>query len=136
MRLATVLMIGVTLLGCRSSSAAAPKRPPFVPGTRTTTAPDVAHWIFKGDLQNDWQDHGWTDRKPRKSGDPERHQMSGYGGWILSLSGGLQGSFGGIVFRLKGTPAVSDFLEVRVDSEQADVLPPREGDARAPQGSR
>ena len=123
MRLATVLMIGVTLLGCRSSSAAAPKRAAFVPGTRVMPAPDVAQWIFKGDLQNDWQDHGWADRKPRKSGEPERHQLGGYGGWILSHSGRLEGTFGGLVFKLKGTPAVSDFLEVRVDSEQADVFP-------------
>lgn len=122
MRLATILLLGVTLLGCRNSSAAAPKRAAFVPGTRTTAAPEVSSWIYKGDLQGDWRDHGWCDRKPRKTGEPEKHLMLNYGGWILTRSG-LTGSFGGLVFRLKGTPAVSDFLEVRVDSEQADVFP-------------
>lgn len=122
MRLATMLFLSVTLLGCRNSSAAAPKRPAFVPGTRTTAAPEVVSWIYKGDLQSDWRDHGWCDRKPRKTGEPEKHLMLNYGGWILARPG-LTGTFGGLVFRLKGTPPVSDFLEVRVDSEQADVFP-------------
>ncbi len=121
MRLATVLLLGVTLSGCHSK-AAGPPRAAFVPGTRTTATPDVVSWIFKGDLQNGWQDHGWSDRLPRKAGEPERHKMGGYGGWILTHSG-FTGSYGGLTFRLKGTPAASDFLEVRVDSEQADVFP-------------
>lgn len=123
MRLATLLVLGVTLLGCRSGTAAPPKRAAhFGAGTRATPTPEVASWIYRGDLQDGWEDHGWTDRQPRHSGDPERHLMSNYGGWILTHSG-LTGTFGGLVFRLKGTPPVSDFLEVRVDSEQADVFP-------------
>lgn len=122
MRLASLLVLGVTLLGCRSCSAASPRSASFVPGTRTTPTPEVVSWIYKGDLQNRWQDHGWANRKPRQSGDPERHELGNYGGWILTRSG-FTGTFGGLVFRLKGTPPVSDFFEVRVDSEQADVFP-------------
>ena len=122
MRLAALTVLAVSLLDCRSSSAASPKPATFVPGTRITPAPQVLQWIFKGDLQNGWQDHGWADRKPRQTGDPERHLLGQYGGWILTRAA-LKGEFGGLVFRLKGTPAVSDFLEVRVDSEQADVFP-------------
>ena len=123
MRLATMMVLGVTVLGCHDSAAQTPRRAAdFVAGTRTTPTPDVVAWIFKGDLRDGWQDHGWTDRKPRQSGEPERHVMSNYGGWIL-VSSGLTGAFGGLVFRLKGTPPVADFLEVRVDSEQADVFP-------------
>lgn len=122
MRLATLLLLAANLIDCRGSEAAAPKREPFVAGTRTQKAPEVAQWIFKGGLQNGWQDHGWSNREPRKPGDPERHQMSAYGGWILTKPR-LSGAFGGVVFRLKGTPAVSDFLELRVDSEQSDTFP-------------
>lgn len=122
MRIASLLILGVTLLDCRNSAAAPPKRANFIPGTRTTKTPNVTAWIYNGDLQNGWQDHGWADRQPRKSGEPEKHLMSNYGGWILTRSN-FTGTFGGVVFRIKGTPAVSDFLEVRVDSEQADVFP-------------
>src|SRR4051812_48285873 len=121
MRLLTLSVL-LTVLGCRNSSAAPPPKRDFTKGTRTLTAPPVASWIFAGDLQNGWQDHGWSDRKPRKSGEPEKHVMTGYGGWILTRSG-FNGVYGGLVFKLKVTPAVSDFLEVRVDSEQADVFP-------------
>ncbi len=110
------------LPGCRSSAASASSSDTITPGTRKLKTPEVVAWIFKGDLQNGWQDHGWAHRKPRKSGEPERHQLSGYGGWILTRSG-FEGTFGGLTFRIKGTPPVADFLEVRVDSEQSDVFP-------------
>lgn len=121
MRIATFVFLGVMAFSCRTR-AASPAPAAFVPGTRTSATPEVTAWIFKGDLQSGWQDHGWSNRSPRKTGEPERHQMGNYGGWILVHSGAL-GNFGGLTFRLKGTPAVSDFLEVRVDSEQADVFP-------------
>lgn len=121
MRIATFLAVGVTLFGCQTR-AASPRPATFVPGTRTTPTPEITGWIFKGDLKNGWQDHGWSKRLPRKQGEPERHQMGSYGGWIL-VNSRFTGSHGGLAFRLKGTPAVSDFLEVRIDSEQADVFP-------------
>lgn len=123
MRFANPLVVGLMLLGCRNSAASPPPRAAaFVPGTRTRPAPEVVSWLYTGDLQNGWQDHGWSSRQPRQSGDPERHLMAGYGGWILA-NPGFTGTFGGLAFRLRGLPPVSDFLEVRVDSEKADVFP-------------
>jgi hypothetical protein len=122
MRLGLVLILGIAAIGCRSSAASPAPRDTFVPGTRTTTAPAVMAWLYAGDLQHGWQDHGWSPRKPRKSGEPERHVMTNYGGWILSRTG-FTGQFGGLVFRMKTTPNISEFLEVRLDSEQADLFP-------------
>ncbi len=122
MRLATVLVIGFTVLGCRSGHSGPKRGPSFVPGTRSTPTPEIVSWVYQGDLQNGWTDHGWTDRKPRASGDPERHLMSGYGGWILKRPG-FSGTYGGLVFRVKGTPPVSDFLELHLDSEMGDTFP-------------
>jgi hypothetical protein len=107
--------------GCRNSNAQ-PKPPGFTPGTRTTPTPPVTQWIFKGDLVGEWQDHGWDDRQPRKTGEPEKHLMGNYGGWIL-VNNKLKDAYGGLTFRMKVTPPASDFLEVRVDSEMADVFP-------------
>jgi hypothetical protein len=102
MRLATLLVLGVTVLSCHDSAAQTPRGPKFAPGTRTTPTPEVVRWIFKGDLRDDWQDHGWTDRKPRQKGDPERHLMSNYGGWILVHSGPA-GAYGGLTSRCAST---------------------------------
>lgn len=122
MRLAAILLFAAFLGDCRNSKAESFKGPQFTAGTRTAKTPDVTHWIFKGDLQNDWQDHGWSNRLPRKNGEPEKHQMAGYGGWILTKPR-FTGTHGGVVFRYKAEPPASEFLEVRVDSEQADVFP-------------
>lgn len=118
----TLPLVVMCLIGSCRNGNAQPKPPTFTPGTRTTATPEVTHWIFKGGLQNDWQDHGWDDRQPRKAGEPEKHLMGGYGGWIL-VNNRLKGTFGGLTFRLRATPAASDFMEVRVDSEQVDVFP-------------
>ncbi|HEY1089306.1 MAG TPA: hypothetical protein VGE37_16485, partial [Archangium sp.] len=122
MRLAAILLFAAFLGDCRNSKAESFKGPQFTAGTRTEKTPDVTHWIFKGGLENGWQDHGWSNRLPRKPGEPERHQMAGYGGWILTKYK-LTGTFGGVTFRYKADPPVSEFLELRVDSEQADTFP-------------
>jgi len=116
-------LVAALLLGaaCHRSNAQ-PKPPGFTPGTRTTPTPEVKAWVFKGGLVGEWQDHGWDDRQPRKAGEPEKHLMGSYGGWIL-VNNRLKETYGGLTFRMKATPAASDFLEVRVDSEMADVFP-------------
>lgn len=115
------LAVLLIVAGCRNGNAQPPPAT-FTPGTRTTPTPTVTEWIFKGDLKGEWQDHGWDDRQPRKSGEPEKHLMGNYGGWIL-VNGTLKDTYGGLTFRMKVTPPASDFLEVRVDSEMADVFP-------------
>ncbi len=48
--------------------------------------------------------------------------MGNYGGWIL-FHAGFEGTYGGLSFRMRATPPSGDFLEVKVDSEKADVFP-------------
>lgn len=114
------LSVLLIVAGCRKGNAQQPAT--FAAGTRTTATPPVVEWIFKGDLKGEWQDHGWDDRQPRKTGEPEKHLMGSYGGWIL-VNNTLKETYGGLTFRMKVTPPASDFLEIRVDSEMADVFP-------------
>ncbi len=120
MRILTLILLSLSCRTCAATPKGDTKK--FTAGTRTTPLPEVVSWIYKGDLQNGWVDHGWTDRLPRKSGEPERHQLSGYGGWILARTG-FTGSYGGLTFRLKTTPNVSDFLEIRLESDLSSGFP-------------
>lgn len=124
--LALTLALAV-LGGCHSNAQPAASQPAkpapeFVPGTRTTPTPEVVSWVFKGDRVGRWEDHGWDKREPRKSGEPEKHLMGQYGGWILAQYG-FTGMFGGLTFRVRTTPKVSEFLELNLDSERADIFP-------------
>jgi len=112
-------LVAVTLLsGCRSSpaEAAAPQKP-----LRATPAPAIVEPVYDGALAPEWEDHGWTEHAP-KQGRGERLLMGGYGGWILTRYR-LKGVFGGLTFQVRAPAGVGDFLEVRVDTETADVFP-------------
>ncbi len=122
MRALSFVLSLVMILGCRSNAQPASPAKAFVAGTRTTKTPEVASWVFKGDRVQGWEDHGWDARQPRKSGDPERHLMGNYGGWILAKSG-FEGLFGGLTMRVRTTPQASEFLELNLDSEKADIFP-------------
>ncbi|MFZ5446253.1 MAG: glycoside hydrolase family 44 protein [Myxococcota bacterium] len=119
-----LILTALLAIGCNSRAqgpARAQKYAP-TPGTRIIATPPVVSWLFKGDLQGGWQDHGWAPREPRKAGEPMRLLMGSYGGWILA-NGGFKGTFGGLVFRARSTPRLSDYLQVKLDSELADVFP-------------
>lgn len=113
-------LLVVSFIGCRSR--AQPAQLINAPGTRTEKTPEVVSWIFKGDLVGTWQDHGWDQRAPRKPGEPMRHLMGSYGGWILA-NPGFEGTFGGVTFRVRAKPAASEFLEVQLESETAAIFP-------------
>ncbi len=119
MRFFSLVIFVVALAGCRKHP-----QPPatFVPGTRTEQTPEVVTWLFKGDLQDQWEDHGWSPRAPRKAGEPSRHQMGQYGGWILA-SANYAGTAGGVTVRVRATPPASEFLELQLESETADIFP-------------
>ena len=106
----------VVVLGCRAASA-----PPLAMGTRTTATPAVAVPIFAAGLQGEWQDFGWAHHGARKAG-AEVLDLSGHAGWILAHRS-LKGTFGGLVLRYRAPAALGDFLQVRVDSERADIFP-------------
>jgi hypothetical protein len=112
------LLLGVVLLaGCREAALPAP-----VPGARTEPAPELETVIYRGGLKAPWQDFGWATREAREPGGPERLLFAGYGGWILANPGARLVP-GGLAFRVKVEGASPDVLQVRVDSEQADVFP-------------
>lgn len=125
MRSWSVIVALTFTFACQHSTAEAALR---TAGTRSAPTPKVSEPIFSGGLQGDWQDHGWSEREPRK-GTAERLLMSSYGGWILSNSK-LTGTFGGLVFRFRASTTFGDFLQVRVDSETADIFPRVDVDAR------
>ncbi len=86
-------------------------------------SPEVVSWAFSGGLRPGWQDHGWSPRKPRAAGEPERHLMGSYGGWILAHQGPV-GTFGALTFQVRTFPPTGDdFLEVQLESPQADLPP-------------
>ena len=119
MRPFTCSLIVVVALGCRLDAAAQSK--PAGPGTRTAATPQVVVPIFDQGLVGEWQDFGWADRDTKRPG-PERLQFAGKAGWILS-NRKLVGTFGGLVFKVKAPATHGDFLQVRVDSEIADIFP-------------
>ncbi|MCC6333298.1 MAG: glycoside hydrolase family 44 protein [Myxococcales bacterium] len=91
------------------------------PAAGKAPAPKVAQLIYDSGLQGAWEDFGWA-RRDRRLGGPERLDFSEHAGWILA-NRKLAGSFGGLVFRLRAPPAHGDFLQVRADSEVADIFP-------------
>lgn len=121
-RWAWLLFLFVTL-GCRRD-AAAQKPPPLAPGTRTAAAPKAAVTVFDGAFTEGWQDYGWAERAKRSGPGPERLDFSGHAGWILASNPRLSTTaFGGLSFRVRAPAAFGDFLQVRLDSEVADVFP-------------
>jgi hypothetical protein len=116
MRSRTLRLLLPLLLGCTTSTAQ-----PRPPGARSAPTPAIAARIYDGELQGEWQDYGWAPRLPKK-GRAEHLDLSNYGGWILA-NRALEGPFGGLVLRFRAPAAYGDFLQVRVDSERADVFP-------------
>lgn len=111
------LALVLSLAACREP--APPQATPPVPGTRTTATPAITQRVFGTELVGDWEDHGWAHREP---GLPLKHHFTNFAGWNL-VNDRLTGTFGGLTFRYRVTPPTGDFLEVRLDSETADLFP-------------
>ncbi len=93
------------------SRAAEPK-----PGaTRTAAAPAPAEVAYQQGLKRGWMDFGWSPRK-KNPGGPELHDLSGYGGWILTRETPMTAQqAGGVTFTYKALPEFGEFIEVRLD---------------------
>ncbi len=104
------------LAGCRGAVAA-----PRADGTRTDATPRVVTRIYEGGLVEPWEDHGWAERQPRKSGG-ERLELHNYGGWMLT-NWSLAGSYGGLTFRFKAPKDWGDFFQVRLDKSDEITFP-------------
>ena len=108
-----------------SVSACPRSAPPMADATATVTVAratraDVAESIYEGGLQNGWQDWGWTPKQMVPNG-PAMVRFDQYGGWMLNKTG-LQGDFGGVLFRVKEPPGEGEFLEVHLLSTAGATL--------------
>ncbi|MBK7857903.1 MAG: glycoside hydrolase family 44 protein [Archangiaceae bacterium] len=119
-----LLLLLLLLAACASENPA----PVIIAPLRKDAPPRTVVKIYEGALQGEWQDHGWAPRAPPKEGHAQV-VMTHFGGWILTFRK-LRGSYGGVVFRFRAPAAWGDFLDVRVDSETADIFP------RVPVGPR
>lgn len=123
MRSLSWLLLVLVAFGCRPN-AAAQKPPAATAGKRSAATPQVVLPVYDGGLVGDWQDYGWAnrDKSGQKLGGPERLDFSEHAGWIIA-NPKLKGAYGGLVFRLRAPATHGDFLQVRVDSEIADIFP-------------
>ncbi len=117
-RLSICLCSILVLFACRNTLA---QSGPRLPGTRQASEQKVAEAIYSNGLKNDWQDYGWAPRRKAKDG-AQALNLSDYGGWIIAKPG-LEGAFGGLLFRFHAPKEWGDFLEVRFDSERASTFP-------------
>lgn len=115
--LATILL---SVSACpRSSGPPVPDSAPAV--TPRATRADVAQVLYEGGLQNGWQDWGWSPKEMTPGG-PALVHFEKYGGWILAKPG-LQGDFGGVLFRVKEPPGEGEFVEVHLIASGGNNLP-------------
>jgi hypothetical protein len=114
----SALAVCLTLLCCQQAPA---QSGPRAPGTRKPEPLKVVEHIYEAGFQSGWQDYGWAPRD-LQPGQSAHLDFSNKGGWIIARPG-LKGRFGGLVFRFRAPTEYGDFLEVRVDSANADVFP-------------
>ena len=82
---------------------------------RTTPPPAAAEVVYRQGMQKGWMDFGWSPRK-KNPGGPELHDLSGYGGWILTREQAMSAAqTGGLSFTYKAPPDFGDFLELKLD---------------------
>lgn len=109
------LMAGA--LGC-SRPVAVPLREP---GTRAEAAPPVVQPIYQGGLVGGWRELSPAPREPSDGG-PLRLTWTEPRSWIVD-DVQLKGAFGGLVLRFRASATYGDFLEVRLDSDSAELFP-------------
>lgn len=114
----------VASLGCKSAPPEALREP----GARTERSPSVVESIFEGGLQRGWDEFAWR-AGDQSDGGPKRIELTGERGWTLT-NPKLRGVWGGLVFRFRASATFGDFLEVRLDSDTAEIFP------RVPVGRR
>ncbi|MDY7226002.1 glycoside hydrolase family 44 protein [Hyalangium rubrum] len=97
-------------------------------GSGSTSAPkpsltvELEEAAYDGGFQGSWEDAGWSEREVKGPG-PARVMMADLGGWMLKHKESVHGSFGALAMRFKAPSGFGEFLEVRLDSEDANVFP-------------
>jgi hypothetical protein len=76
---------------------------------------------YDGGVKPGWEASGWTERVVDKG--PAQVMMAELGGWTLQHKEPLTGPFGGLALRYRAPAGYGDFLEVRLDTEDATVFP-------------
>jgi hypothetical protein len=66
-------------------------------------------------MKRGWMDFGWSPRKKNPDG-PELHDLSGYGGWILTREQPMTAAqAGGLTFTYQAPAELGEFLELKLD---------------------
>jgi hypothetical protein len=78
--------------------------------TSVSSHPEVAEVVYDNGLKNQWMDFGWSPRELSANG-PAKIKFNDYGGWIVAKPG-LDGNYGGVLFRVKEPAGEGEFLEV------------------------
>ncbi len=103
--------LGLTRMGAQVSEAAAP--------SASLALVEVA---FEGGIKPGWEAGGWTEYLADGPG-PARVKMAELGAWMVRRKEALQGTFGGLALRYRAPSDFGEFLEVRVDTEEATLFP-------------
>lgn len=82
---------------------------------------ELVEVAYKGGLSTGWEASGWTERMVGPG--PARVMMADLGGWTLRRREPLKGTFGGLSLRYRAPAGYGEFLEVRLDTEDASVFP-------------
>ncbi len=113
MRTATITAAMIALC---SRAAEQPKDGGAAGAGRSAPAPAAAEVVYRQGMQKGWMDFGWSARKKNPGGGAELHDLSGYGGWIITREHEMSAAqAGGLAFTVKAPPGLGDFLELKLD---------------------
>ncbi len=82
--------------------------------------PEPVQYMYDSGLANEWQDWGWSPRELK--GGPAKVKFNDWGGWILARPG-LNGDFGGVVFRVKVPVGEAEFLQLHLEGSNGNIFP-------------
>ncbi len=116
---ALLVTCAALLAACESGGARGASSSRSSPKASITV--ELAEAIYEGGLKPGWEDLGWSEREVKGPG-PAKLMMADLGGWTLKSAQPLRGSFGALAFRYKA-PDYGDFLEVRLETEEATMFP-------------
>ncbi len=118
--LATAAWLASLTLACAACPGSATRVPDATPQARTPDPSDVAESIYEGGLKGAWQASGSAPRE-FEAGGSAKLQFGKSNEWILTRPG-LDGHYGGILFRVKEPAGEGEFLEVRLGSSDGHVF--------------
>jgi hypothetical protein len=120
---ALLVTCAALLAACRDDgqrASASPGSSASKPKARITV--ELAEVAYEGGLKPGWEDAGWSEREVKGPG-PAKVKMAERGGWALKHAGSMRSAFSGLALRYKAPSDFGEFLEVRLDSEDATLFP-------------